>query len=393
MLKAHYKEKSEALFTGRIPYLSRIDENVAKGRHTLILAQSGHGRESLLKNSVAKGNAFYLDLRKLSLSPENFAVEFVSNVCFFNLAKDHSELRDYQQLSDLRKMKVGKRCIEKLDIIDNELQKIKPDQSLLLRSAISFAEDLAVEQDKRSFIALNNFEEILKFNNFSQISDSVGLFFSAIAHNKKCSFVLSSPAIFQMKRLLEKYDIDTIEVAPLTVDETRELFTRIAGKADDRIIKEVHAQSAGIPVVISSIASRFKEEKTADVQKNISLIRYILVSELATKSSLPYFYCKKLFTESLNRARGESLLRNIVKVMASNTPLRLTEIAHRIYRSGPVTKSLLERLIEVDLVVKHDKVFDFANPVLKEWCRLMFGNTEFNETPDEDTLREFGALV
>ena len=93
----------------------------------------------------------------------------------------------------------------------------------------------------------------------------------------------------------------------------------------------------------------------------------------------------------LNRARGESLLKIILKAVSQNTPQRLTEISRLIYRSAPVTKSLLERLIEVDLLVKSGNTFDFANPVLKVWCRLMFSNTEFNDSPDEATLEEFGA--
>jgi len=393
MLKQHFKEKSEASFIGRSSYLSRIDENFLKGRHTLLLAQSGHGRESLLRQSCAKSNAFYIDLRKTSLSPESFAVEFVSNICFYNLAKSNSELPKYQTIAGLKQLKLGKKCSETIERIDNELQKIKPDQSLLLASAISFAEEFAAEADKKYFIAINNFEEFLKLNNFSHVTDSMNLFFNSIKGNKRCSFVLSSSAIYQMKRVLEKYPVDIVEVSPLSEDETKELFTAIAGKTDERILKLVHELSAGIPIVVSSIAARFKHEKGTDVQKNLDLVKYILASLLSTKNTLPHIYCRKLFYESLNRARGESLLRILLKVISQNKQLRLTEIAKLIYRSGPVTKSLLERLIEVDLIVKTGKTFDFANPVLKQWCKLMFANIEFNETPDEETLKEFGAIL
>jgi hypothetical protein len=383
MLQTTPPEKESKLFTGRTSSLKQINESISKSNIAVVLAPSGFGRTSLLRQFASKNNALYLDLRKISLSPENLAIEFM---CAISAPGSASSIETLKQL------KLGKKCDDLVSIVDNELQKIKPDQELLLKSAFTFAEEFAAEQNKKSTIILNNFDELLKLNNFSQIKDAIEIFFNSTAKNKNTSFILASAAVHIMKKQLKKHISKTIDLPPFSSEETKELFEKIAGKTDDRITKEVYRLSAGIPIIVKNIAQRFKEEKTPDIQKNIQLIKHILLSDLATTNSSSYFYCSKLFTNSLNRARGESLLKTILKAVSQNQPLRLTEIARLIYRSGPVTKSLLERLIEVDLITKTDSTFDFANPVLKQWCRLFFKNIEFNELPDEKTLEKGGLL-
>ena len=392
MLQPNYTEKEDKLFTGRNSYLKQLEDSIAKKKTAAILANSGFGRTALLKQFASKHNVIYIDLKKLSLSPENFAVDFIGMICFLHLSKKPAEVMEYKTIEKLKQLKLGAKCSSIISKIDNELQKIRPDQELILKSAFMFAEEFAAEQDKNLAIAINNFEDILKLNNFSQIKDILGLFFDSIERNKTCSFIIASSAVHLMKNLLKKFMPVVVEMSSFTPEETKELFEKIAGRTDDRIIKEVHRLSAGLPMIVKEIASRYHKEKSPDVQKNIKLINYIKASELANSDSSSYSYCSRLFTESLNRARGEALLKTVLKAVSQNPPLRLTEIARLVYRSGPVTKSILERLVEVDLVTKTGSTFDFTNPVLKQWCMLMFRNIEFSETPDEKTLKELGGL-
>ncbi|MBU2561952.1 MAG: hypothetical protein KKD17_06675 [Nanoarchaeota archaeon] len=392
MLQPNYTEKESKLFTGRTYYIRQVEDIISKKNLAAVIAPSGLGRTALLKHLAAKHRYIYLDLRRFSTTPESFSVELIGTVCFFHLAKDPSELSAFQGIERLKELKLGRRCADIISTVDNELQKIKPDQELLLKSAFGFAEEFAAEHNRKMTLIINSFDELLKLNNFSQVKDILGLFFNSISKNKSCSFIISSSSAHLMKNALKKYTPDIVELQPLSLPETKELFEKVTGKSDERVIKEAHSISAGMPLIVRSIASRFKEERSADAQKNIGLVRHILTSELATVGSASYSYCSRLFTGSLNRARGESLLKAILKAVSQNRPLRLTEIARLIYRSGPVTKSLLERLMEVDLLVKTGNTFDFANPVLKLWCRLMFSNVEFDETPDERSLAGFGGL-
>lgn len=392
MLQPNYTEKASKLFTGRNSYIEQIEKVLTKNNIVALLANSGFGHTTLLKQISKKIGAFYLDLNRLNISPENFAVDLIGSVCYLNFAKNQSTMEDYNTIEKLKQLKLDKNCRDILNKVDNELQKIKPDQELLLKSAFAFPEELAAETDKKFTIILNNFNELLKLNNFLQIKDAPSIFFNSIEKNKHSSFIIASASVFSMKKVLKQLLPNIIEMSSFSFKETKKLFEKISGNTDDRIIKEVHTLSAGIPPIIKDMARRFKDEKISNTQENIKLVKYILCSELATTSSRSYFYCSKLFSDSLSRARGESLLKTIIKTMSNNQPLRLTEVARRIYRSSPVTKSLLERLVEVDMITKTDNTFDFTNPVLKQWCKLMFSNIEFDEIPDEKTLTEAGGL-
>ncbi len=391
MLQPNNTEKESRLFTGRTSVMKNIEDSISNNNFAAVLAHSGFGRTAILKHLSQKKDYFYLDMRKFSLSPENFAVDLIGSICFFNSTEKSASVAAFQSIDKLKSLKLNKKCIDIIYNINNELQKIKPDQTLLLKEAFRFAEAYASETKKQTII-LNNFDELLKLNNFAQVKDALKIFFETISKNKNASFIIASSAAQVMKAALKNFTKDIIEIPPLSLEETKELFEKIAGKTEERIIKEVDQLTDGMPMFIKTIAERFSKEKTNDTQKNIKLIRYLLLSEITTKNSSSYSYCSRLFTDSLNRARGEALLKTILKVVSQNEPLRLTEVARLVYRSGPVTKSLLERLVEVDLIVKTDKTFDFANSVLKMWCKLMFSNIEFKEVPDEKYLSESGGL-
>lgn len=384
------KTKEEVPFVGRDSIISQLEDSVSRKKTIAVLAPSGFGRSALLKQFGKKHEAFYIDLRKLSLSPESFAIEFMGTVCFLALGKKAGTLQDCQSIEKLKSLKLNARCSDIISTVDNELQKIKPSQELIVESAFQFADEISTDSKKVRAVLLNNFDELLKLNNFSGIKNILAMFFETAAKNRNSAYIIASSSVRMLRSLLKKHSISVVELPALEIGETKELFESIAGKSDERIIRETFTLSAGIPSIVKRIAIRFREEKKADIQKSISLIRHILISDLATTSSGSYVYCSRLLSDSLNRARGETLLRAILRTVSQNRPMRLTEIARMIYRSGPVTKSLLERLIEVDLIRKTDSTFDFSNPVLKEWCRLMFTGIEFSDIPDEQALADKG---
>ena len=109
--------------------------------------------------------------------------------------------------------------------------------------------------------------------------------------------------------------------------------------------------------------------------------------ELLIKNNSIYNYCNDSLNYYYNRARGQTLLKAILKVIA-NEELRLSEIAKRIYRSAPVTKSILERLMDVDIIYKKDNKFYFSDNVLRVWLKLTSQGYDFDEIPDDKILDE-----
>jgi len=286
-------------------------------------------------------NAVYIDFAKISLNPENFAAEFV---CKAAGEKSLEEL--YNKRDDF---KGG--FIEK---ISNELQKIKPDQRMLVEWAFCFANSLG-----RIELLIDNFEEFLGLNNYSQIKDAMSLFFSLKL--PEIRFVLASCADIESIFSGHNYLIERISA--FDKKETKELAAKIIGRAGDDVFDEIFELSKGYPYYIYAICSRYKETKNA---------KEAYEKEAFSENGLIYNACRFEFFDSLSRARGQTLLKTVLKVLSENGALRLNEISRKIYRSSPVTQSLLLRLISVGLISKDNRRYTFTNLVLKEWARHYF---------------------
>ncbi len=354
---------------GHIELLDEITSSLKKGlgKNIAFLGYRKTGKTLLLKqftNCMEKEvSPVYIDLNRISLSPENFSLEFISNIMFWFLGKLFSEYNDFFNFDFLLKK------IDSLDndelkrllkVIENELQKIKPDQKLIVTSAFNFLEEIS--KKKKVILCLDNFENILDLNNFTQIKDILSLI---NFENKNIRFIIASSAVFQLKKLLKNFEI--VEIKNLDKNESISLINKFNIK-NKKEIEEIYDLTFGHPYLIKCLCERLKQEKNIKKAFSIELLKENI-----------YRYCEEVYNYNINRARGQTLLKAILKVLASMHQASLTEISKKIYRSAPVTKSLLERLIEVDLISKSDKKFSINDPILEQWMNLIFNKLEENE--------------
>jgi len=310
----------------------------------------------------------------------------MGNICFWFLHKTKpvSEYRDFLTIEGLLKAKnkLGKEAAEIIDKVHNETQKIKPDHKLMLQNAFLFLEKVAVGYKKGAVLYLDNFEHILELNNFELIKDCLSLI---DFRSKKISYFVSGNYASLLEKRLSGLGFKIIKVPYLDRKETRQLVEKITGKEKAaKISDEVFSLSSGHPFVVSRTCERYLQAGDA---KKAFLI------ELLVKGNALYDYCHEVFHDSLSRARGQSLLKNILKVLSVMKQAKLSEIARKIYRSAPVTKSMLERLISVDLIRKDANKFSFRDDVLAKWVSLVFYGLEFDSAPDEKTLNKIVEVL
>src|SRR3989344_2579908 len=376
-------EKKEVVFK-REYYLDLLDKNTdsfKKGtaKNIALLGPRKSGKTLIVKEhlkNVKDVVSVYIDLEKISLNPENFSIEFIGNIIFHFLRKPLNEYKKFLSLEHLLVLEnelKSKNAFSLIKLIENELLKIKPEQKLLVESAFKFAETLGKETNKKFLIVLDNFENLLDLNNFSQIKDILSIInFDA----GNVSYIATSSAIKEMLSSLKKFEC--YEIKNLEKNEATELIKSIIDKVDQKIVDEIFALSYGQPLITILISKKYNEIKDA---KKAFLI------ELLQRNNNIYDYCNESLQYYYNRARGQTLLKTILKVVA-NEELRLSEIAKKIYRSAPVTKSILERLMEVDVIYKKDSKFYFADEILKLWLKLTSQGYEFDDAPDDKILDE-----
>ncbi|MBI3034705.1 hypothetical protein HYY71_00135 [Candidatus Woesearchaeota archaeon] len=375
---------SKEAFVRRSYYLDLLDRNTnsfkkGDGKNIALLGSRKSGKTSIVKEHLKNAKdvvSVYIDLEKLSLNPENFSIEFIGSIVFHFLKKPLKHYKEFLLLENLLKVDgelKSKNAFSLIKIIENELLKIKPEQKLLVESAFKFAEALGKEHNKKFLIALDNFENLLDLNNFAQIKDVLSIInFEA----ENVNYVVTSSAIKESLALLKKFEC--YEIKNLDKNEAEELIKTIIEKADQKTIDEIYALSSGHPLITAIISRKYNETK--DVKKAFLI-------ELLQKNNSIYNYCNDSISYYYNRARGQTLLKTILKVVA-NEELRLSEIAKRIYRSAPVTKSILERLMEVDIIHKRGNKFYFYDNVLRLWLKLTSQGYEFDDVPDDKILDE-----
>lgn len=364
-------------------YLDLLDKNTnsfKKGtaKNIALLGSRKCGKTSIVKEHIKNVKDIvpvYIDLGKISLNPENFSIEFIGSIIFHFLKKPLADYKKFLLLENLTKIEnevKSKNAFSLIKAVENELLKIKPDQKLLVGAAFNFAQALGKDNSKKFLIVLDNFENLLDLNNFSQIKDVLSIInFEA----ENVSYIATSSAIKESLALLKKFEC--YEIKNLEKSECAQLIEGVIGK-NEKISEEIFSLSKGHPLIAILISKKYNEIKNA---KKAFLI------ELLQKNNSIYDYCNESLDYYYHRARGQTLLKVILKVIA-NEELRLSEIAKRIYRSAPVTKSILERLMDVDVIYKKENKFYFSDNVLRLWLKLTSHGYEFDDVPDDKILDE-----
>ena len=235
--------KKEVL-VGRDYYTDLLDKNTnsfrkGSAKNIALLGPRKSGKTLLVKEHLKNAKdavSVYIDLGKISLNPENFSIEFIGNIIFHCLKKPLKEYKKFMLLENLARIEdelKSKNAFSLIKTIENELLKIKPDQKLLVNSAFGFAEAWGKETNKKFIIVLDNFENLLDLNNFSQIKDIISLI---NFESSNISYIAASSAI---KQILALKKFECYEIKNLEKNEAFELIDSIIGKSDKNINEEI----------------------------------------------------------------------------------------------------------------------------------------------------------
>ena len=361
--------------------LFRIESALKKNNICLLLGGRRAGKTRVVKELLEAHSkdyvVVYVDANKISLTPENFSIEFVGAVLWAAQGKPLEGVLPFSINHLLKKEKeLHQDAIEHINTIHNELQKIKPDHKLLLKNAFAFPDAIAKQHKKQILVLVDNAEQLLELQNFDAVEDVSDFFKDAIA-----KYVLATSAASEMAAAFPS--AEQAFLGPLEWKHAEDLLKREWQGIDKKTAEEIYERSKGHPFVLSILAKKSKAGRNVSIPK-------VFYSELLRVDGALYAHCADAVDYALSRARGRTLPKVILKVVAQE-PLRLSEIAQRIYRSAPVTKSLIERLVAVELLKKEGKTFLFTDPLVGLWVKLVSSGFEFEEEPSEEQLKEVMA--
>lgn len=328
--------------------------------HLLILGNRKIGKTTVARQFLKKQDSYatiFVDLNHISITPEHFAVEFIGTCLFHYLNKSPLESKEFLVLSRIKEeaIQISKELGSSVNTIENELEKIRPNQQLLIETAFSFLNQLSQAANKKVLVVLDDVEHLLLLNNYPQIRD-VRRFLKV--DDKKVRLIATSAAKTDAKKFLNRFE--PLELHSFEESETERLLNQLT-KRGKQLAKEVHVLSNGNPFIISQLARHFSPTKS---------IKQVFVAQLLDKDSALYHHCAQSMEYYTSRARGQTLSKAVLTLVAQEE-LRLSDLARKVYRSAPVTKSLLERLIAVDVITKEGNHFVFQDEILGLWLKLV----------------------
>ena len=423
MLDYIYPEEEQRFFTNRehtLAVLGLSRDLLGQGvrKH---LALSGFRRvgktvvlKEFLRRNLQPGSAgsagdcrlTYMDLPRLALTPEGFAVQYVGYLLYWLAGDLHQRVESFfdasAQLAASGQM--GAAFSEHVVRLHQELQKEKPDQHLLLELAFNTPEVYAPAAGKRVIVILDEFPEILALDNYPQIHDVLALFRAAMQAQSRVVYVVAGSMIGLMERifldaaspLFVHFQLETI--GPFGREDcdalVRKRLSMLADPVPGDVLAAIYQVTRGHPFYIYATAMR--------VIENISLLNKPLASAtvqeaftLETLGSTGRIYnlCRYVLEQSLQGVRGETMPQAVLQVLAQQPAgMTLTEIAARLKRPSGAIRQVLTWLADVDLVEqREDKTYSYRDPVLQIWVAYYYSGLQLTGMPSQKVLSNLVA--
>lgn len=212
----------------------------------------------------------------------------------------------------------------------------------------SLLEDLA-GRPADSLLLLDDVTELRTLSHYPDVERPLESFLEALAASGRA--VATSRFSFWMRR--EHPALETRALPPVGVEELEAIGVPEAGA--------LVVATAGLAHHVARLAETMSE-RDVDLEAGLAL-------ELAPGGRVEA-ECRATLAELLLRARGYAACKAVLRILADEEGLKLTEVARRMDRTPGSARDYLRWLEEVDLVRAIDKRFYFVDPLVRLWCRV-----------------------
>lgn len=358
-------------FIGRereIERLRELEAEVERGESPilLILGEEGVGKTALMKRFVdelgERASPVYIDLAKLNLSPDFFCLHLLGNV-FKNLSEEKE-----QDMSLYFNLSFQQKVVQEMADSEIEARWEKFYQSLeeanwkdLFPETFIFLETLARRLDLRLILFLDNFSELLGLANYQL--EPFSLFKEEASKTKRIGWVLASDRKRVLSGMFETLFLDYLEER-----EARKLILSLLSSHsfDEGALERIYQLTEGFPILVVFLA------KELESRERISPFSVDEAFFLSFTEGAIYRYCQSRLVQKIAEARGEGLLRLTLANLAKRGEATLSEISEDIRRKTGVTRNLLLRLMDVDLVEQKEKKYYIPSRILVWWMRMYY---------------------
>lgn len=420
MLETIYPQEEQRAFTDReylLALLGLSRDLLLQGtrKHLALTGFRRVGKTLVLKEFIKRliqenrpdFKVVYIDLPRLSLAPERFALQYIGYHLYWlsrtGEQRPESFFEPSMQLAAAGRL--GEEdAISYLAQFHHELEKEKPDQHFLIEMAFNFVEVFSQANHHKTMVIIDEFPELLALNNYPQIRDIVALFRAVLQSQNHVCYVVAGSMMSLMERiflqsespLFVHFQVET--VYPLSRQDNDELVQKRLSILDQPVPKDVMAavyeMSQGHPYYTYAICLRLIEFVSLQQRGlNPTVVKEAFTLEILESTGRIYNLCCYIFEHSLKNVRGETIPETILQIIAKEPGrISVTSIANKLKRPTGAVHQVLSRLQEVDLIEQfEDKTYAFRDRILQIWVAYYYSGVQLTGLPSQKVLNDLVA--
>ena len=400
MYRLIYPVKTQALFTDRVTELEILDSFKARllqGESSRIafIGTRRIGKSTILfefiKRNFSKQQVqfVYFNLQGLVMEPLFFSKSYLGITTKWAVqdTADNFSRYDDPQFCMLQLQKLHPQAAEYLYEFMQIIQSRELSQKRVLEHALNFPKILTQFLNKPFIVIVDEFQEILSLNNFKNIPEITGFMRDIFQTHDQVLYIFAGSYVRLMQNILENPDspffgqLQPYYISYFDQGAALQLIDKICQQLQldlsRPIKKKIMKLTSGHPFYIELLIHAIYESSYTDgIAFTGENVEKILLLQLLNERSKLNFHLRYIYEDALGRARGSTILHAVLKVLAQQAPLTMTEIATRINKKQGLVQISLAELKKVDLVVRKENQYFINDPLLRWWIYFKFHHPE-----------------
>jgi len=325
----------------------------------------------------------YMDFSEVCANPEQFATAYIGWIAYWLLTRGQASPLAYFDLPTLQvEVLQAKDAVltEAVQRLSQELQKAKPDRHFLIELAFSLPARLAQARGIRLLMILDEFQEIRALENYPDLRNVVGVFRAHLQLQGVVAYFLCGSAITALSEMVADYrsplfvQFIQLVLEGFDADATAALTGQwLPGASQIPFVQEeIFNLTRGHPFYVTALCQRVRlAQDVADRPLTAELVREAFVMETLAPHGAIYELCRYVHDIALYRASGYASIKAVLHILAAEEGLTASEVARRLKVTPGAARNYLRWLLEVDLLIEHQKSYYFRDPVLRYWIAMI----------------------
>ncbi|KAF5425675.1 hypothetical protein C5S42_10005 [Candidatus Methanomarinus sp.] len=352
------------------------------GKHLSFKGLRKIGKSELAKYYIAthpKQQLAYIDLENLNLTVELFPQEYVGTICFWYFNKGMGFVEEFHNPFNVIKKINDPLVTSTMTGILQELEKKSPNYKLMMEYALNFPEQLSSRDDTTIGIFIDEFQ---LFMELSGKFDITRLLRSIVQNQHRTRYVALGSWMTKFDELFADAASPlflhfALESLPnFSRDDSFEFLLKYFNRFEITLTKEMLDNMYGLchghPMYLNSLADRLLLLNSTGMDMDKKSVKMAFLTEITSKNGMINRHCNYILNVSLVKSKSHATLKTILHILAKedDSGLTLSLISEKMKRKPNIVLKQLNRLLATDLLIKTDRNYCFADPVIKQYMEI-----------------------